>query len=403
MEDKTKKNSNILGLGLLLVLVFSSGLFWGRNVDVNTSLFNFGSSSSLEMDLFWEVLSVTRRNYVDAEDLDEEILVEGAIKGLVESLDDTGTVYLTEEETEEYNKASEGRYFEGIGAELGYESGQIIVVSPLEGSPAKAAGIRPGDYILKVDDYEFKSDDTVYDAVAKIRGEAGTEVVLNVLHKGEGEPVDIVIKRSEITVPSMDLEFINNEIALFSVSRFTDSSYTVWTENWDRKVDEIVDSGVEKVILDLRGNPGGFFDAAIYAADDILDEGYIIAQQRDANGLVEEFESRKGGELVDFDLVVLVNAGSASASEILAGALKDAQRATIVGEDSFGKGTAQRIFNLSDGSTLHLTILKWLLPDGSHIDRENPILPDIEVELTNDDFVNGEDPQLDRAILEINK
>lgn len=403
MKPKKQKKStisNILGLGILLVSVFTLGLVIGRNVESDTGFLDITTSRNLDLTMFWRVLDISRKNYVDSSEIEDEELVYGAIKGMVESLDDSATVFLTPEETEEFNSASEGKYFEGIGAELGYEDGQIIVVTPLEGSPAKESGLRPGDYILKVDDYEFTSKDTVYDAVAKIRGEAGSEVILNVLHRGDIKPIDITIERREITVPSITLEYTgsNDEIALLKVSRFTESTYSEWVNNWDSKVSEINSSGVQKMILDLRGNPGGFFDAAIYTGDDFLEEGLVISKQTDSKGSIRDYKSTKEGNLEDIELVVLVNEGSASASEILAGALQNSNRAQIVGEKTFGKGTAQKIYDLTDGSSLHLTVLKWLLPNGEQIDRESSVSPDVEVELTNEDFLKGEDPQLLKAI-----
>jgi carboxyl-terminal processing protease len=410
MKEKDQKSNEkgfqrIIAIGMVIVIVFTAGLIVGRSVDVDSSIFPITTSRNLDMGMFWRVLDLTRRNYVDSDEIVDEELVYGAIKGMVSSLDDPATVFLTPEETDEYDAASEGKFFEGIGAELGYDDGQVIVVTPLEGSPAKAAGIRPGDYILKIDDYELTSEDTVYDAVAKIRGEAGTDVVLTVLHKGESEPVEITITRDEITIPSMSLEFIGTEedIAHFKIGRFTEASYDIWVSQWDKNVEEIVDSGVDKMILDLRGNPGGFFDAAIYAGDDFLEEGFVISKQKDADGNIEDYDSTQGGDLLDIELVVLINSGSASASEILAGALKQAERGILIGEETFGKGTAQRVYDLEDGSSLHLTILKWLLPDGSNIERDNAITPDVEVELTNDDFIEGNDPQLDKAIEELTK
>lgn len=410
MKEKEQENNQkgfqkIIGIGMVIVIVFTAGLIVGRSVDVDASIFPRTTSRNLDMGMFWRVLDLTRRNYVDSDEIVEEDLVYGSIKGMVDSLGDPATVFLTPEETEEYNAASEGKFFEGIGAELGYDDGQVIVVTPLEGSPAKAAGIRPGDYILKIDDYELASEDTVYDAVAKIRGEAGTEVVLTVLHQGESEPVEITITRDEITIPSMSLEFIgtNEEIAHFKIGRFTEASYDIWISEWDKNVQEIVNSGVDKVILDLRGNPGGFFDAAIYAGDDFLGEGFVISKQKDANGNIKDYSSTKGGDLLGTELIILIDSGSASASEILAGALKQAGRGILIGEETFGKGTAQRVYDLEDGSSLHLTILKWLLPDGSNIERENAITPDIEIELTNDDFIEGNDPQLNKAIEELSK
>jgi carboxyl-terminal processing protease len=391
---------------MLVVTVFTLGLVVGRSFQVDSSILNIGTARrDLDLDLFWRVLSITRSEYIDSDEIEDQELEYGAIKGLVSSLDDPATVFLTPEETEEFNASSQGKYFEGIGAELGYDNGQIIIVTPLEGSPAKEAGIRPGDYILKIDDYELTSDDTVYDAVAKIRGEAGTEVVLTVLHGGEEESVEITITRKEITVPSMSLELVgaDENIAYLKVGRFTETDYEEWVAKWGEKVDEIIDTKSEKMILDLRGNPGGFFDSAIYAGDEFLDEGFVISKQRDAGGNIRNYDSTKRGSLKDIEVVVLVNAGSASASEILAGALQQAQRASIIGEETFGKGTAQRIYDLEDGSTLHLTILRWLLPDGSLIDRDNPVVPDVKVELTNEDFIQGNDPQLDKAIETLSK
>jgi carboxyl-terminal processing protease len=203
----------------------------------------------------------------------------------------------------------------------------------------------------------------------------------------------------------MSLEFIgpDKDIAHFKIGRFTEASYNIWVSEWDKNVQDIVDSGVDKMILDLRGNPGGFFDAAIYAGDDFLGDGFVISKQKDANGNIKNYDSTSGGNLLDIELVVLINSGSASASEILSGALKQSDRATLIGEETFGKGTAQRVYDLEDGSTLHLTILKWLLPDGSSIERDNAIKPDIEVGLTNDDFIEGNDPQLNKAIEELTK
>lgn len=405
-NQKTKTKS-ILVLGIMFVLVFVGGIITGRNISTDSlGVFDInGVSSRVNLDRFWKVWDVVASNYVDSDKVDIEKMVDGAIKGMVNSFDDPATVYLDKAETEEFDSASEGKYFEGIGAELGYEDGQIIVVTPIDGSPAKAAGIRPGDYILKVDDYEFSTNDSVYDAVARIRGEAGTDVLLNILHRGETSPVDIKITRSEITVPSMTLEFVGekSDIAHLKVSRFTDNSYASWVSLWDSKVGEIKKAGINKIILDLRGNPGGFFDAAIYAGDDFLNNGYVISQQRDGDGKIVKYESKEGGNLTDAKVVVLINSGSASASEILAGALQQAGRAKVIGESTYGKGTAQKVFTLSDGSSLHLTILKWLLPDGTNIDRENPIKPDFEVKLTNEDFIKGNDPQMSKALEEVSK
>lgn len=401
MENKDKRVKNI-GVIILAVCLFAVGFVAGRIFQSNKGAIDslVAGSSDVSFDLFWDVWNLMENKYVDSSKIDEQNMLYGSIKGMVNSFDDAATVFLDPEETQAFNEASEGKLFQGIGAELGYEKGQIVVVSPLEGSPAKAAGIKPGDYILAVDGVAITSDETVYDVVAKIRGESGTKVKLTILHKGASESVDIEITRSEITVPSMSLSYKgeNGSIAVLKVNRFTDATYNEWTANWDEAVNSIVESGAKKMVLDLRGNPGGFFNAAIYAADDFLDAGKVIAKEQDSEGKVQEYTSTKGGKLVNIELVVLVDSGSASASEILSGALKQAGRATVVGEKTYGKGTAQTVIDLSDGSTLHVTILKWLLPDGGWLNKDNPITPDIEVEYSNDDFEAGNDTQMNKAI-----
>jgi carboxyl-terminal processing protease len=405
MEKKTTRN---IGIAILMVCLFAIGFVSGRLFQANKATISnvFSGKSDVNFQLYWNVWDLMQSKYVDSTKIDDQNMLYGSIKGMVNSFGDPATVFLDPTETKAFNEASEGKLFQGIGAELGYDSNkQIIVITPLEGSPAKAAGIRAGDYILTIDGVALTSTETVYDVVAKIRGEAGTKVTLGILHKGDTKSVDIEITRSEITVPSMSLSYVgdNKDIALFKVNRFTDSSYSEWTKNWDTNVNNIVNSGVKKVILDLRGNPGGYFDAAIYAADDFVDSGKVLAQEQDSAGKIQKFNSTKGGKLVNMEVVVLVNSGSASASEILSGALQQSGRATIIGDKTYGKGTAQSVLDLSDGSTLHITILKWLLPDGGWLNKDNPITPNIEIANSEDDFVKGIDTQLNRAITEIQK
>ncbi len=403
MENNGNK---IFGVLVLTVVAFCVGIIFGRSIVPNTEgLLSFGSSKNVDISLFWEVWNTLESYYVEEDKVSEEERVYGAVKGLVDSYGDSATVFLTPEETKDFNDLNSGKYFEGIGAELGYSDGAVIIVTPLDGSPAKAAGIRAGDYILAVDDYEVKNGDNVYDIVTKIRGEAGTEVVLKVLHKGDLEPVEIKIIRGEITVPSMTLSFVGDkkDIAYIDIARFTEASLEAWQAKWDEVVDEIDSSGVRKVLIDLRGNPGGYFDAGVYAADDFLDLGKVISQQQDGKGDVQTFDSEKGGKLLGRKVVILVDEGSASASEIFAGALQQNEVATIVGTKTYGKGTAQSVIDLSRGSSIHVTVLKWLLPDGTWLNKENPITPDVEIENSVEDFLKGVDKQYNEALKLINK
>ncbi|HPM13821.1 MAG TPA: S41 family peptidase [Candidatus Dojkabacteria bacterium] len=396
-EDKGKKIFETL---VLTVIVFCIGLIFGRSIAPVNDI-----SKKVDMNLFWEVWDTLDKNYVEKDKVEDIDKVYGAIKGLVQSYNDPATIFLTPEETEEFNNLNSGKYFEGIGAELGYSDGSIIIVAPIDGSPAKEAGIRPGDLILAVDDYEVKSGDNIYDIVAKIRGESGTKVSLKVLHKGELEPVVLEITRGEITVPSMTLKYVgdSNDVAYIDIARFTESSLSEWESKWDSVAQDVQRSGVDKVLIDLRGNPGGYFDAAVYAADDFLDTGKIISKQEDGNGNVQTFEAKSGGKLLGKKVVIIVDEGSASASEIFTGALQQNKVATVVGTKTFGKGTAQTVIDLADGSSVHVTILKWLLPDGTWLNEENPITPDVEVENSVEDFVKGFDRQYNEALLLINK
>lgn len=407
MENKERSIKRNAGLVILMVCLFVVGFVAGRVFEDNKGSIQSAltGKSSVNMDLYWDVWDLMKNKYVDSSKADDNSMIYGSIKGMVDSFDDPATVFLNPDETDTFNKESEGNYFEGIGVELGYNNKQIVVISPLEGSPAKAAGIKAGDAILAIDGTTVDSSFSIYDAVDKIRGTAGTQVTLNILHKGATAAQDITITRSSITVPSMSLNYIgdNNSIALLKVNRFTDASYNDWVSNWDTNVNAIVKSGVKKMVLDLRGNPGGFLEAAIYAADDFLDSGKIIVQQEDGSGNIQKTNSKAGGKLTDIQVVVLVDNGSASASEILTGALQKAERAVVIGEKTYGKGTAQSVIPLSDGSSLHVTVMKWLLPDGSWLNKDNPITPNQIVDISNENFLNGVDTQLNAAISQLNK
>jgi len=407
--------AKFVGVLILVVCMFVIGFVSGRlfedspRVDIKKRVSFSGDLSGDDVDvdfnLFWQVWNELEGGYVDDSKIDEEKMFYGAIKGFVNSYDDPATIFLTPGETKDYNDSSQGKYFEGIGAELGYEDGSVIVISPLEGSPAVKAGIRPGDLIMKVDGEDLKPSESIFDIVKKIRGEAGTDVVLTVLHKGDTKVQDITITRSAITVPSMDFEKVggSNDIVMIDLARFTDSSLGAWEKNWDDTVDEVLKSGADKLILDLRGNPGGYFNAAIYAANEFLTKGTLIAMQEDQYGATQKYKATRKGRLSDIELIVLVDGGSASASEILAGALQKNSRGTIVGENTYGKGTAQSVVPFADGSSLHITVMKWLLPDGKWLNRENVIEPDKLVEITDEDFTEGNDPQLDKAVKMLSK
>ena len=386
-----------IGVAVLVVSFFGFGVLIGRVTNSQGQL-SSSTPSKQNFDLFWEVWNTLKSDYVDASKVNEQEMYYGSIKGMVNSLADAATVYLDPTETTTFVNGQEGKAFSGIGAELGYENGQVIIVSPLGGSPALKAGIKAGDIIVKVDGVDIKTTDSIYDVVTKIRGTSGSTVKITVLHKGATSTNEISIVRGEVDVPSIEIKSIvgNSNIKILRINRFTDETVAVWNANWDKAVAQL--GNPKGLIIDLRGNPGGFFDSAIYAGNEFVAKGVVLAKQEDKQGKQEVFKSTRNGKLQNVPIVVLVDSGSASSSEILAGSLQQNKRATIVGEKTYGKGTAQSVIDFSDGSSLHITILKWLLPNGDWINKDNPIKPDVEVVYTNEEFVAGNDVQLKKAI-----
>lgn len=415
MKVKSVDTMRIARNLIVVVLIFLSGFLIGRHVgipglstppsNVSISGDTKGDLKEIDFGLFWRVWNTLSNEYVDAGKVDLEKMFYGGIKGVVSTFDDSATIFLDPSETRSFNETNAGRYFYGIGAELGYDNGQIIVIAPFAGSPAIRAGIRSGDIILKVDGEEITSSQSIYDVVGKIRGEEGTEVVLTILHKGETKVEDITIKRGQITVPSIEVKDVEGEsqIKILDVGRFTDSSLEEWKGNWDEAVTSILNGSSKGLILDLRGNPGGYFDAGTYAANEFVSRGAILAKQSDRQGDQREFKASREGRLKDFPVIILTDGGTASASEILAGALKQNAKIKVVGEKTFGKGTAQSIINLPGGSSLHVTTMKWLLPDGMWLNKENVIVPDVEVLYDEEAFVEGRDVQLEIAVTELKK
>lgn len=396
---------NVIGGMVVLMCVFIVGFYagklWGgESIDEDIPLYSILNAdieqdeTELDFELFWEVWRTLESSYVE-EDISEYDLYYGALKGLVAGVGDPVTIFLTPDETDQYNEGNEGK-FEGIGAELGYENGGVIIVAPLEGSPAQDAGLRAGDRIIKVDGDDILSEN-IFQVVARIRGDAGTDVVITVEREGKSDMLDITVTRGEITVPSVSYDGTENGIAVIDVDRFTEASLSAWEERWDEVVTEVVSDGADTVILDLRGNPGGYFNAAIWAAGEFLPNETLVSQQYDRNQNTIDFKVMREGRLQSVDLIVLVDGASASASEILAGALQYYDRAYVIGEETYGKGTAQQVIDYVDGSSLHITTLKWLLPGGESLDEDHVIVPDSIVELTEDDFTNGNDPQLEAA------
>lgn len=359
----------------------------------------------IDFSIFWDVWDRLYASYLDKSALSPAKMVYGAIQGMVSSLGDPYTVFLSPDE-QKRSKEDLGGAFEGVGIQLGYKNGNLAVIAPLSGMPAEKAGVKAGDLILKIEDQETTGI-TLPEAVKLIRGPTGTTIKLTLLHEGEDEPYEVAIARGTIIVKSVEAELVNTEeqkgteaqkkIAHLKLMRFGERT----DEEWHEAVNEIISecqsvkvSGCQGVVLDLRNNPGGYLSGAVFIASEFLSGG-VVVQQELADGRRETFSVDRRGRLLDIPLVVLVNKGSASASEIVAGALSEQGRAEIVGETTFGKGTIQEAQDLPSGTGLHITTARWLLPSGESVDKKG-VIPDYEVKL--DPEKPEEDLQLEKAI-----
>lgn len=409
----------IRNVTLILALTFLSGGIGYRlgangvkaawiGLTPNSKIINSESPKNKNVDfsLFWTVWDEIQVKFVDKSKIDAQKMVYGAISGMVETLDDPYTVFLPPRENKEAKEQLNGN-FEGIGAQLGVKDKRIIVVAPLSQSPAQTAGVKNGDWIIKVDGKET-SGWTLIEAVSKIRGPKGTTVTLNVLHEGEEKPVDIKIVRNEIVLKSVDWKIVSaspsaklKSAAYIQLARFGDRT----DPQWDQVVNEVssyVATASAKnagVILDVRNNPGGYLSGAVYTAAEFLPRGTLVVKQVNYEGSVQSYSADRDGKLVKVPLVVLINQGTASASEILTGSMKVAGRIKVVGMKSFGKGSVQSAQDLPGGAGLHITSAKWLLSNDEWVQGKG-LTPDIVVE--NDEKDPTVDLQLERAIEVLN-
>ncbi len=328
--------------------------------------------------------------------IDDKKLIEGANKGMVAALGDPHTVYFTSEEAEEFQKSLEGDVGAGIGAEVNFRDGFVNIVRPIKGNPAYSAGMMPGDVVVKVDDKSMEGK-TLEQVISKMKGKAGTKVKVTIVREGEPKPLDFHIVREIIKNPSVIMEY-KKGIPVIEIKRFDQETNSLVREN----VAKFKKAGYKKVIIDLRGNPGGYLKAAQKVASLWIDDEVIVSER--INGKVVHELSGNSNDTVlrNIKTVVLINEGSASASEILAAALQDYKKATVVGEKSYGKGSVQRLEELPYGGQLKVTMAHWYTPNDKTIDKKG-IKPDVKVKYTIEDWKNNKDPQLDKAIKILNK
>ncbi|HXF52437.1 MAG TPA: S41 family peptidase [Dehalococcoidia bacterium] len=391
---------SLLGVALL-ALAFTVGYVVGGGDEGSPSAPPSSATEDGEIDFraLNEILAILRRDYIDPDLIDPETMYQGAINGLLESVKDTGTFYV-DPRTYRTTVGPEGT-FDGIGATVAEQNGEIVIVAPIEGTPAERAGLQRGDVILEVDGESTKGW-TVEEAVLRIRGQRGTVVTLKIRHPDGSEEV-VSIERAEIKVQSVSTIPPGGELKNAAGQTVTDIGYIQIREfnrptegEVERAIQELRDAGARGIILDLRNNPGGLLETTVNIADMFLDSGAILYEEH-KDGTEQVYQAREGGPATDLPVVILINQFSASGSEVLAAALRDNGRATIVGEKSFGKGTVNVPRELSDGGALFVTIARWLTPKRVQIDGVG-ITPDVQVTPSDEDIDLRRDAQLLRAI-----
>lgn len=394
---------------IIFVVVFGLGIFVGRAIPAGsasssaTSVINKDAAGTVAEDVdfepFWEVWEKVQTKFV-RRPADENQMVSGAIAGMVASLGDPYSVYFTPEIAKQFQEDLDGT-FSGIGAEVGMKNNRIVVVAPLPESPAEAAGLRPGDFVAQINATSTEAM-SVEEAVKQIRGPEGTAVKLTVVREGKSQPLTITIIRKKIELKSVTQQILPGNIMLLTISSFNDQTIP----QLDQAIQVAQFKKVKGIIVDLRNNPGGFFDSSILVASEWLEPGSVVVAERGkGDGARKEFSATGTHRLLGIPTAVLVNGGSASASEIVAGALQDHGKAKLIGEKTFGKGSVQEYEELPDGSALKLTIALWYTPKDRSI-NESGIQPDIVVAPKKEgeaaqleSYVARRDPMKDAAVV----
>ena len=401
MKKNNSKLTNLLLILSFIILVFGSGYKLGeyknqlnflQPTNYNQSA---GGRNNINFDLFWDTWNKLQERYVDQKKIDPKKMYYGAIKGMVTSIEDPYTFFLTPEENKQ-TKDDLGGKFEGIGAQLGLKDNRIVVIAPLKKSPAEISGVKAGDFINKVDDVSTKNW-ALSQAVSKIRGPKNTKVKLT-LGRNNKE-IEVIIVRQQIIIALVELSFEKN-IAVLKINQFGDNTNDEWNKAVDQIESKWSNKQIKGLVLDLRDNPGGYLESSVYLASEFLALGKLVVKQEATLYGDKEYRVSKIGKLQDIPLTVLINKGSASASEILAGALRDHKRAQLVGEKSFGKGSVQEALDLKGGAGLHVTVAKWVLPNGDWINSKG-IEPNFIIvnEIKEGNTITKEaDKQLEKAI-----
>lgn len=364
----------------------------GNNTD-GASLLEGNGDGSIDFDLYWDVWNTVKEYYVHPEDITDQELFYGSLEGLVNSTNDPYSTFFAPKAAQQFEQDLQGS-FEGIGAEIGIKDGRLTIISPLADSPAQKAGVLAGDRVFFINEFDTTGI-TIDEAVQRIRGPKDSEVTLTVGREGETELIEITIVRGTIDVHSVEWDLIEKDGKKYYHIRLASFNEDTKDE-LDKALDEILPAQPDGLIVDVRNNPGGFLQVAIDIASLWVENGIIVSEEF-SDDRQNSHWARGQAVLQDIPTMVLVNGGSASASEILAGALQDHGEADILGQVTFGKGSVQSLIQLNDGSALKITVAQWLTPEGRQIDKKG-VEPDIYVDYTLEDLEADRDPQLERAL-----
>ncbi len=404
MENRTSR-SILFGLiaAVLVVSIFGSGFVIGnfvpalKPVSVPTlQATSTGTQGGTPADLqsqfaaFWQAWDLVHQNYVD-QPVDNTKLIQGAISGMMNALGDPHSGYWTPQETTDATMAMQGEY-DGIGAYVDVKGAYLTITKPIPGYPAEQAGLQAGDQIIAVDGTDVTGMDPDLVRMTKVMGKAGTEVHLTILRAGVDQPLEFTITRAHIVIPSVTSKMLDNHIAYIQITLFG----TTTANDFRNQLSQLMSQNPKGLVLDLRDNGGGYLDAGIAVASEFIDHGVIVTE-RYSDGTKDPHNPIPGGLATTIPMVVLVNGNTASASEIVAGAIQDDGRGKLVGELTYGKGSVQNWIPLSDGGTARITIARWLTPNGRTIDKIG-LTPDLVVKMTQADITAGRDPQLDAAV-----
>ena len=388
MNTNCKKIICLIILGVAFVAVFALGAWVG----VNKMAYCVHQPGTVDFSLFWDAYNKLQQNFIDPSKITDQKVIYGAIQGMTNSLGDPYTDFFNPSQAQKFQQDLAGS-FGGIGVEIGIKKDLLTIIAPLKGTPGQKAGLKSGDIIVKINGKDA-TNMTTEEAVNLIRGPKGTPVTLTILRDNWDKAKDIEIIRDTINVPSIEWSLKEGDVAYMQIYQFGETL----SSDFETTALEILQSPAKKIVLDLRDNPGGYLDVAQNIAGWFLQKGQTITIEDFGKSKPQQtYKTDGNSKLVNYPIVVLINQGSASASEILAGALRDDRNIKLVGAKSFGKGSVQEVVNLRGGSFLKITIAKWLTPKGNSI-SEVGLTPDVKVDITDQDVQQKIDPQLDKAL-----